>query len=93
MKLDQISFEELLVESRPQSSKIKPKRKKIYSLSELAAQGKNFCAEEERRWTEAVFELQRQERSNDNWLDWFQCCELFRKEMSILDHSILRYVL
>jgi hypothetical protein len=85
MKLDQISFGDFLVDTPKSVSKRKAEGKKlIYSPKELAVQGKKFSAVDERLWTEAVFDLQRRERSRDNWIDWFQACAMFSSPVNDL---------
>jgi aspartyl/asparaginyl beta-hydroxylase (cupin superfamily) len=76
-KENQGSVEDLSVCTPAPTQKTK---KLILSPSELAQQGKKFTPGDEKRWKDAVFEVQHRERWKGNWINWFDACAIYRKE-------------
>jgi aspartyl/asparaginyl beta-hydroxylase (cupin superfamily) len=80
MKLDKISLDDLVDTPAPASQSKQKSKKVILSPRELAEQGKKFTPEDEKRWKQAVFEVQHRERWKGNWINWFDACTIYRNE-------------
>lgn len=76
---NQLSIEDLLMIPPVSETKAKSEEK-VLSPRELSEQGKKFTVEDEKRWTDTVWEVQQKERLRNNWVNWFEACDLYRKE-------------